>query len=151
MRALDALDWFWRIDSATAAEVVAMTRGATPRAARLLLLWWLHGHWTHVAMREHACAEARHALALVASPDSRSVACVEVAERYARGEATDEELAEASDAAARAAARAAAWDASDAARAASDAARAASDAARAAAWDAAIGDLLELAAEEGES
>lgn len=66
------------------------------------------------ALREHACAEARHALALVESPDPRSVACVEVAERYARGEATSEEL-----------------------RAARAAASAASDAAWAAAWAAA--------------
>ena len=74
-------------------------------------------------------------------------ACIDVAERFANGEATDEERAAAWDAArdaARAAARAAAWDAArDAARAAAwdaagDAARdAAGDAARDAAWAAA--------------
>ena len=78
-------------------------------------------------LREHACWCARQALALVAEPDPRSVAAIEVAERYARGEATAEELA-----AARAAARAAAW------AAASDAACAA---ARAAARAAQIQDL----------
>ena len=63
--------------------------------------------------------------------DARSVAALDVAERHARGTASDHELA-----AARAAARAAAGDAAgDAARAAAwDAAR---DAARDAAWDAA--------------
>ena len=84
--------------------------------------------------------------------DPRSIAALDVAERFANGEATQYELNAASDAAsaasaasaaARDAAWAAAWDAArdaawDAARAARDAARAAaSDAARAAAWDAA--------------
>lgn len=63
--------------------------------------------------------------------DPRILAALDVAERYARGEATDSELA-----AAWAAARAAAWDAAlDAAGAAAWAA--ALDAARAAAWAAA--------------
>ena len=73
------------------------------------------------------------------NPDPRSIAACDVAERFANGQATSEELA-----AARAAARAAAMDAAmdaawDAARdAARDAAMdAAWDAARAAAWDAA--------------
>jgi hypothetical protein len=71
--------------------------------------------------------------------DQRSRNAIDVAERFANGQATREELAAAwaaAWAAARAAARAAAWDAAwDAARAAAwDAARAA---ARAAAWDAA--------------
>jgi len=71
--------------------------------------------------------------------DSRSVNAIDVAERHANGEATDQELAAAS-----AAASAAAWDAArDAASAAAwDAASAAASAAawavaRAAAWDAA--------------
>jgi len=46
--------------------------------------------------------------------DPRSIAALDVAERYANGEATDDELSAARDAAS-AAARAAAWDASDAA------------------------------------
>jgi hypothetical protein len=67
--------------------------------------------------------------------DPRSLAALDVAERYAQGLATDEELRDALDAARAAwdAARAA-GDALDAARAALDAARAAGDAARAAAW-----------------
>ncbi len=103
------------------------------------------------ALRLFAVWCARQALALVENPDPRSVAAFDVAERFANGQATADELAAASDAAsdvARAAARAAESDAAwDAARAAaSDAASAAawaaasdaeSDAARAAAWAAA--------------
>jgi hypothetical protein len=77
---------------------------------------------------------ARQALALIDHPDPRSVSAVDTAERYANGQATDEERA-----AAWAAAGDAAWDAAGAAAwaagaAARDAARAA---AGAAAWDAA--------------
>jgi hypothetical protein len=63
---------------------------------------------------------AREALKLVKNPDTRSVEACNVAERYANGEATDEELSAARDAAW------AAWAASDAraAWAAWDAARA---------------------------
>ena len=87
-------------------------------------------------MRLFAVWCAREALKLVANPDPRSVNACDVAERYANGEATDEELAAARDAAwtasdaASDAARAATWDARAAAQ---DAARAA---ARAATWDA---------------
>jgi hypothetical protein len=75
--------------------------------------------------------------------DSRSIAALDVAERHANGQATDEELAAAWAAArdaARAAARAAAWDAARAAAwaaAGAAAGAAARAAARAAAWDAA--------------
>ena len=68
--------------------------------------------------------------------DPRSIAALDVAERYASGEATQDELTVA-DAAAWGAVDAAAWGAVDAA--AWDAARAAANAARAAAWDAARG------------
>jgi hypothetical protein len=72
--------------------------------------------------------------------DPRSVTALDVAERYARGEATDEELAvalAAALAAARDAAMSAAWDA--AMSAARDAAMSAAwDAAMSAAWDAAM-------------
>jgi hypothetical protein len=66
---------------------------------------------------------ARRVLTRVERPDPRSVAACDVAERFANGQATREELAAAWDAA-RAAAQDAAWDA-------------ARDAARAAAWAAA--------------
>jgi hypothetical protein len=92
--------------------------------------------WRHFAVD---CAESvRHLMT-----DARSTAALDVARRHANGEATDNELSAARDAAWDAAwdaARAAAWDAAwDAARAAArDAARAAArDAARAAAWAAA--------------
>ena len=90
---------------------------------------------------------AREALKLIDAPDPRSVEACNVAERYAKGEASEEELVAARDAAwaaaraaenadasaAWAAASAAAWAASAAASAAR-AARAARDAC-AAAWD----------------
>jgi len=72
---------------------------------------------------------ARGALKLVPNPDTRSIEACDVAERYANGEATKEELDAASDAA-----RAASDAASDAARAASDAASDAAWAASDAAW-----------------
>jgi hypothetical protein len=86
--------------------------------------------------------------------DPRSLAALDVAERHARGLATDEELAAPRDAAeaagdaARAAARAA-WDAAGAAAwgAARAAARAAGAAAGAAAWDAQSQRLREVCAE----
>ena len=90
---------------------------------------------------------ARQALALIDDPDPRSVAAVDMAERFANGEATVDELdaaryaaIAAASAAARAAAWAAAWAAASAAAsaAARAAARAAASAAAwAAAWDAA--------------
>jgi hypothetical protein len=106
-------------------------------------------------MRLLACKWAREALTVAGDPDPRSVAAVDTAERYTRGEASMEELDAAwaaAWAAAGDAARAAAWDAAwDAAWAAAwaaagaaaratarAAARAAAwAAARAAAWDAA--------------
>ena len=66
---------------------------------------------------------ARKALKLIDDPDKRSINACNVAEKFANGKATKEELAAARDAA-----RAAAWDA---------ARTAAWAAARAAAWDAA--------------
>jgi len=102
-------------------------------------------------LREHACWCARQALnaerAAGREPDPRSWHAVEVAERFARGEATRDELDAARDAArsasyaARDAARSASYAARSAARSAWDAAwaarAAASDAAWAAAWAAA--------------
>jgi len=108
-------------------------------------------------LREFACRCAERALrrerAAGRKVDTRLWEAVRMARRYARGKATDEELAAARDAAWDAArdaawdaARDAAWDAArDAARAAAwDAARdAAWDAARDAAWDAARGGAME--------
>ena len=105
-------------------------------------LWCLRAEPQHaVIWRLFAVRCARRVQHLMTDP--RSVAALDVAERHARGEATDAELAAASAAArdaAWAAARAAAWDAAwDAARDAAWAAAwdAAWDAARDAAWDAA--------------
>ena len=85
--------------------------------------------WNYQTARLFAVWCAREALKLIDNPDPLSIAAVDVAERYANGEATIEELA---------AARAAARDAARAARAAArDAARAAWDAAWDAAWIAA--------------
>ena len=99
---------------------------------------------------------AREALKLIKSPDPRSINACDVAEKFANGQATNEELAAARAAAmdaARATAWAAAWAATmvtamvtarDAAWAAARAAAmdAARDAARAAAMDAQIDQLL---------
>jgi len=98
------------------------------------------GVLTDRELRLFAVWSARQVQHLMTDP--RSVAALDVAERHANGEATDDELAAAWDAA-----RAAVWDAAgDAAGAAWAAARAAArDAARAAwaawdAWDAAARD-----------
>ena len=91
--------------------------------------------WNDKTLRLFAVWCARNALSLVENPDPRSVNSVDVAERFANGEATREELCAAWDAA-RSAALDAAWDA--ARSAAWDAARSAAwDAAGSAAWDAA--------------
>ena len=83
--------------------------------------------WNERTQRLFAVWCAREALRLVDRPDQRNLAACDVAERYANGEASAEELA-AARAAAVNAAPAAAWDAAWAA---------AGDAAWAAAWDAA--------------
>jgi len=106
---------------------------AVPAVDRLWVV--LNEGWIdHRTMRLFAVWCARQALALIDNPDPRSVAACDVAERYANGAATAEELA-----AARAAAWAAAWEA--AWEAAWAAARAA---AWEAAWDAQINHMIEM-------
>ena len=108
--------------------------------------------WCMRAMPEHDrhwrlyavwCArQVQHLMA-----DRRSIAALDVAERHARGDATDAELA-AARAAAAAAAWASGWDAAAAAAwAAGDAGDAALDAALDAAWDAQAARLREVCAE----
>ena len=103
-------------------------------------LWCLRavdGHEREMRLYAVWCArQVRHLMR-----DPRSLAALAVTERHANGEATDEELAAARDAAL-AAARTAAWDAGDAAWAAASAAALA----LAAAWDAASVAALALAA-----
>ena len=85
-------------------------------------------------LHEFACVCAECALTLIDNPDPRSIKAIEVKRAWLRSEATDEELAAASDAAraawAAAAAARAAWAASDVAWAARVARVAASDATR---------------------
>ncbi len=118
--------------------------------------------WNAKTQRLFAVWCAREALKLADNPDTRSVAACDVAERYANGTASGEELAAAwaaawaaakaaAGAAAWAAARAAAWAAAKAAAraAAKAAARAAAKAAaRAAAGAAQSAKLLEMCGEK---
>lgn len=67
--------------------------------------------WNDKTLRLFACWCARNALRLIENPDPRSVNAVDVAEKFAKGKATKEELA-----AAWAVARDAAWDAAWAAQ-----------------------------------
>ena len=112
-------DW-----SGTALDILAVED--CPSEDRLWVV--LHDEWIPSrTMRLFAVRCARQALALIDSPDPRSVAACDVAERYANGQADDKELAAAWDAA---------WDAVwDAAWAAARAV--AGDVARLAAWAAA--------------
>jgi hypothetical protein len=101
---------------------------------------------------------ARQALMLVENPDPRSVAACDIAEKFALGQSTKEELDAARDAASDAAWAAEMDAASDAARAAAsdtawDAARdaamsAARSAASDAAWDAQIDFLIQMIGDE---
>jgi len=101
------------------------------------IIWAVcHNHYmSDRDLRLFAVWCAREALKLIKEPDQRSVTACDVAERFANGNATQDELVAAWDAAG-AAAGAAAWDARAAAGAAARAAWDARDAAGAAAWDA---------------
>ena len=118
-------------------------------------LWCLRavdGHQRE--MRLYAVWCARQVQHLITDP--RSLAALDVAERHANGEATDEELTAARDAVGAAAwdaAWAAAWDAAGAAAGAAawDAAWAAAwDAAGAAAWDAQKKRFIEICEASGD-
>jgi hypothetical protein len=150
----------------TAANVLRVE--ACPSKDRL----WVISHWLdNKTLRLFAVWCMREALKLVDNPDLRLIAACDIAEQFANGVATQEELAAASAAAwaaanaadwdpadwdaawdiACAVARATAWDAARAATSAADwaatwaAARAADwDAAKAAAKDAQITKLLEM-------
>lgn len=135
------------VETLSAIEWVSKYRGAVPDKDIIWLLLRRH-FYTPKDLQLFAVWCAREALKLVANPDPRSIEAVNVAERYANGEATDKELnaaytaaadaanvADAANAAAtRAAANAVAANAASAASAASAAAWAASNAAKAAAW-----------------
>jgi hypothetical protein len=142
-------DW-----SGTALDILAVEE--CPAEDRLWVV--LHDGWIDDrTMRLFAVWCARQALGLFDNPDPRSVAVCDVAERYANGLATDEELAAAraaARAAASAVARDAAWAAAwaavrDAAWAAASAAirAAASAAASAAAWAAQVEQLRAMLTE----
>jgi len=122
-------------DSVEWAKSYATLQEAWDACERADWMCWLLVHlYPHTVgqVRLAICACARTALKYVPAGEDRPRLTIECAERYARGMATDEELA-AAGAAAWAAERAAAWAAARAA--AWDAARdAAWDAARAAAW-----------------
>ena len=96
--------------------------GLTPAQVIALDIPLLDRYWalrcacgaTDRTLREHACWCARQTLELQRregrKPDPRSWAAVDVAERYARGEATEEERS-AAESAAESAAWSAAWSA----------------------------------------
>jgi hypothetical protein len=112
-------------DEALPLSVIVASNGLDDALWALRTLPEHNNLWRHYAVW---CArQVQHLMT-----DRRSLAALDVAERHAIGEATDEELAAAWDVAR--AARAAAWAAGDVARAAGDAAWAARDAAWAA-WD----------------
>lgn len=124
-------------ETLTVIDAVAKYRSTVP-AKDIVWVLCRNEFLTDKDLRLFAVWCAREALKLDANPDERSINACNIAERYANGEATSEELA-----AAGAAAWEAAWAASRAARAARDAwaaagaAGAAAGAARAAAWAAA--------------
>ena len=98
----------------------AVVEGDNKIAAESMRLLYCLGETTEANLRLFACDVAEDALSLADSPDPRSLTAIEVARRFAVGNATRTELD---------AAGAAAWDAAWAARDAAWAAGAARDAA----------------------
>lgn len=100
------LEWFgprlFEIEAQPGSEIMSATNKVVMRGPVRLVREFMA--WNERTARLFAAWCARQALSLVSSPDPRSVAACDVAERYANGTASAEELA-----AARAAARAAAW------------------------------------------
>ena len=124
----------------------AVVEGDNKIAAESMRLLYCLGETTDSNLRLFACDVAEDALSLIDSPDPRSIAAIEVARRYAVGDATSAELC-AAGAAAWDAARDAAWDAAgDARDAARDAARAAAGVAAGYAAGVAAGDAAWSAA-----
>ena len=97
------------------AEWVAKYRECVKNKADIVWLLCREEFLSAKDLRLFAIWCAREALKLVENPDPRSVEATNVAERFANGEATSDELYAARDAA-RDAARAAAWDAARAAQ-----------------------------------
>ena len=114
----------WRVE--VRGEIV---EGDDKIAAESMRLLYCLGETTEANLRLFACDVAEDALSLADSPDPRSLTAIEVARRFAVGNATRTELD-----AAGAAAWDAAWAARDAARDAAGAAWDAAWAARDAAW-----------------
>jgi len=132
--------------SATIPEFIKEYRDKVKSKEDILWVLCREEYMSEKDMRLFAVWCAREALKLVTQPDLRSINACDVAEKYANGEATEEELYAAGDAAgdaaraASGAAWAAAWAASAAARGSASAA--AWTATCAAAWDTQIDKLL---------
>ncbi len=94
-------------ETLTVVEAVAKYRSVVP-AKDIIWVLCRNEFLTDKDLRLFAVWCAREALKLDSNPDERSVNACNIAERFANGEATSEELA-AAGAAARAAAWAAAW------------------------------------------
>ena len=121
-------------ESLTVKEGVEKYRGIVP-AKDILWLLCRNEFLSDRDLRLFAVWCAREALKLVDNPDQRSVAACDVAERYANGEATKEDLAAAATAAS-AAWAADAWAAADAEAAAN------ADAEAADAWEKQLDKLI---------
>ena len=125
--------------SATVADFIKEYREKVKNKENIIWVLCRNDYMTDRDMRLFAVWCAREALKLVDNPDQRSIDACDVAERYANGDATDDELC---------AAWAAAWGAMDAAwaaRAARGAASGASAACAASRASSAAGDAARAA------